>query len=132
MSNVFLLPGYFNLAEGIILIMILPIILNMIYIGSKSPFAYALSAFIFAYSINGFIWAVNQILFKEQNSLYADFCWYFYFLLALESWIFSIQYLQSAVNVSNKQSLFNTDQLTKIKWIMILGYSFVIILFFFL
>lgn len=59
MSNEFLLPGLFNLAEGIILISTLPILLLKIYRGSKSPFAYTLSAFTFAYSINGFFWAVN-------------------------------------------------------------------------
>ena len=130
MSNEFLLPGYFNLAEGIILILILPILINKIYSGSKSPFAYTLSGFIFAYSINGFIWAVNQILFQEQKPLYADICWYYYFFLAFESWIFSIQYLQSVVNVSTKKQFFDIDQLTNIKWLVIVGYSCVMILLF--
>jgi hypothetical protein len=57
---------------------------------------------------------------------------YFYFLLSLQSWIFSIKYLDSAIEFSLKKQLFTHHQIKYIYWIGIISFTSTIIALWFL
>jgi hypothetical protein len=53
---------------------------------------------------------------------------YFYYLMALQTWMFAIRYLESALNCSQKPAL-NYDQIQFLKWTIIILYSGIILSF---
>lgn len=90
-------------------------------------------AFTFAYGVNNLMWFLQNLFtitvyadngITNQRNFYLRFTnYYVYFLLSLQPWIFSMQYLRSAVRRSFTQSCLTLRKVIWLLWGGILLYT---------
>jgi hypothetical protein len=99
--------NYTYLASGVFMMSVSAFVIYKVYKGSKSQFAYVLMAFTFLDGVQNFasfflevyrhpVQVGEQTLYYEN--IYALLTLYYCFLLvSLQSWIFGMKYLESAM-----------------------------------
>lgn len=98
-----------------------------IYLKSQSKFAYTLLMFSAGLCVHDF-YRFYEWFKHIENEFYYVPGLYFYFLLANQTWIFSMQYLLSSIVSSEGAPIMTIEQHFKLKWYIIFGYSSFIIL----
>ncbi len=115
-------------------------VIYKVYKGSKSKFAYALIAFTFldgAIKLSFFLILVNvhPVFVDGQPNYFANFYVYqtvnyFYLLVSLQSWIFGMKYLESAMLCSLTSPCVSSQKVRYINWAGITTYSVVMLAMF--
>lgn len=125
-----------NLASSVIMLGGAAFLVNKVYKGSKSRFAYWLIAFTFTDGLVNLAFFVEDAnpetyLINNQTNYFLNFYAfatinYFYLQLSLQSWIFAMRYLESAVNSSFETGIANHlthNRLQFIRWSVIILYE---------
>lgn len=99
---------YFFLGISLVLLVAFIVTVRKVRNGSKSGFAYVLLLFTLGYSIN---YAVYYMTLTGSNYTSSEISDYFYFLLTVQVWVFSIKYFKSG-----QQSKQNGSSLTNRQW----------------
>jgi hypothetical protein len=99
---------YTSISLGITLLVTAIACMLKVRSGSRSGFAYTILLFTIGYSLNLITYFFIFAYLTNSYRLFRyslTFHWYFYKLLSVQSWVFAVQYLQSAVNVSKVRKL---------------------------
>ncbi len=118
--------SYTHLSCGVIMMSASISVIYRVYKNSKSQFAYVLMAFTFIDGAQNFasflIHLFNQTVHADNQAFYAlnfyasqteDYC---YFLVSLQSWIFGMKYLESAMFCSLTPACLASQKVRYINW----------------
>ena len=117
---------------GVLLLVISLITLLKVRLGSRSVFAYTIILFSIGYSLNSITYFFIFAYFTNYYIIFRYMLiwhWFMYKMLSIQSWIFAVQYYESAVNVARIKTM-SVRQVKYLKVGGIIVYSIVMIALF--
>ena len=110
---------------SILILIAFLISIRKVYYGSKSQFAYVLLFFTLGYSFNYFTYYLTLISNNFKTYTVSE---YFYYLLSIQVWVFSIMYFKSGQQSKEKQMSFSEAQWQILTYSVIFCYVLALII----
>ena len=121
-----------SLCLGLLLLIISLATILKVRLGSRLNFAYTVAVFSVGYSLNlityFFIFAYLTSFYGFFRDL-LTFHWFIYKMLSLQSWVFAIQYYQSAITVASHKTM-SEKRLKTVKFCGIILYTILMLTLF--
>ncbi len=132
--------NYTNLASGVILMSASSFVISKVCKGSQSKFAYVLMALTFIdgaidFALFFILVYLHPVIVRGQTyqvfNIYAfETALYCYYMVSLQSWIFGMKYLESAMLCSLTSPCISPLKVRYINWTCILIYTIVMLAMF--